>query len=334
MPLIVGRNHVLDVYREAAECKWVLPTFNSENLTTTEAILAAARDYGETIGRPDLPVCVGITNLYPQRSQSVNYTHTRRWEVGLSLFLEDLRILTGFGSPFAKLRVLVHLDHAQWDADAPLFESGLSRFSSVMYDASVLPLSENIARTAEFFEHHGREIVVEGACAEIREAAGVGDNDLTTPEEAERYWRDTGVDILVADLGTEHRASSSVRTYHAELAREFSARVGPRLCLHGTSSVPPGQVRGLFHDGVRKVNIWTALERDSSPALFVDMLKNASRIVGPEAADTLLKRGFLGPNSDTTGAPSIDFYTTYYRQDWVFRQMTGIVRKFLSLWYV
>ena len=74
MPLVLERNQVLEVYREAASRKWVLPTFNSENLTSTEAILTAASDYAEKIGIEDLPIIVGITNKYKLRPQSSFYT--------------------------------------------------------------------------------------------------------------------------------------------------------------------------------------------------------------------------------------------------------------------
>ena len=56
MPLIWERNHVLDVYAEAADRKWVLPTFNVENLTTSEAILETVNEYGQSIGVKDLSI--------------------------------------------------------------------------------------------------------------------------------------------------------------------------------------------------------------------------------------------------------------------------------------
>ena len=65
-------------------------------------------------------------------------------------------------------------------------------------------------------------------------SAGVS---LTDPDAAERYYRATGVDLIVANLGTEHRADAATLRYHGELARKITRRIGPRLCLHGTSSV-------------------------------------------------------------------------------------------------
>ena len=45
MPLITGRERVLEVFATAANRGWVLPAFNAENLTTMEAILAAAKEF-------------------------------------------------------------------------------------------------------------------------------------------------------------------------------------------------------------------------------------------------------------------------------------------------
>lgn len=333
MPVVTGRQSVLDVYAEAAERQWVIPTINTECQTSTEAILAAAAEFAAEHGIPDLPVGIGLTNLYLHRPQAPLYTHTGLWQIGMRMFLNDLDILTGPDSPFHRLRVLVNLDHIQWDADRELLEWDLRRFSSIMYDASLLPFEENIRMTARFREERGEELVIEGACDEIREASEEGSGDLTTPEMAERYVRETGVDIIVANLGTEHRASAAELTYHGDLAREITRRVGRRLCLHGTSSVPHDQVRRLFHDGVVKVNIWTAIERDSSPALLEDMARNAARVAGTAHAARLQEEGLLGPAADTSSPADLRFFTTAYRQGIVFREMKRIVKEFLELWY-
>jgi len=220
MPLITDRQQVLDIYSEAASRRWVNPTFNSENLTTTEAILTSALDYSSRIGKPDLPVTIGITNQYSHRSQSVYYTHTRKWDIGLRLFLADLNVLTAKGSPFEKLKVMIHLDHTQWDSDKPLLEWDMKLFSMIMYDASALPFDENIKKTAEFTERCGKEIVIEGACDEIVDATGDERSELTTPQQALKYLNNTGADFIVANLGTEHRASSADLKYHGDLISE------------------------------------------------------------------------------------------------------------------
>ena len=334
MPFILDRKQVLDVYSEAGLKKWVIPTFNSENLSTTEAILSAALEYSGKINQPDIPVTIGITNQYSHRSQSVYYTHTRQWDIGLRLFLADLKVLTGKGSPFEKLNVMIHLDHTQWDNDRPLLEWDMNMFSMIMYDASALPFEDNIRLTAAFIEKHGHEIVIEGACDEIVDATGDTRSDLTTPEQAVRYMNGTHADFIVANLGTEHRASAADLKYHGDLAREISKLTGAKLVLHGTSSVGNDQVKNLFNDGIAKVNIWTILERNSAPVLFEDMVRNASKITGTDKTEAMVKAGLLGGNADMTSKASLSHYTTVYRQDIIFREMKKIVMDYFDLWYV
>jgi fructose/tagatose bisphosphate aldolase len=334
MPLILNRQEVLEIYTDAAQRKWVIPTFNTENLTTSEAILSATLEYSLKTGKPDLPVTIGITNQYGHRSQSAYYTHTRLWDLGLKLFLADIEVLTSKGSPFEKLNVMIHLDHTQWDTDKPLLEWDMGRFSMIMYDASALPFNENIRLTAEFVEKCGKIIVVEGACDEIVDATGDVRSDLTTPEQAIKYLNQTGADFIVANLGTEHRASAADLKYHGDLAREISKLTGPKLVLHGTSSVSNEQVRNLFTDGIAKVNIWTILERNSAPVLFEDMVKNAAKVTGNEKTEQMIKAGLLGTRVEKASKASLTHYTTLYRQDIIFGEMKKIVLDYLNLWYI
>jgi fructose-bisphosphate aldolase class II len=303
--IVSSRSQVLEIYAEAGERRWALPCFCSENLTTTEAVLSAADEYGKARGLPNLPVILAITCLYSQRTQCVNYTHTRRWDTGLKLFTADANVLCGPGGPFAHLRVMLHLDHIQHDE--PLVTYDLSGYASINFDASVLPFEENLKATAAFVEKRGRDIVVEGACDEV------SSSNLTSPERAKRYFVETGADYAVANLGTEHRASGADLQYHGGLAREIRDAIGHRLVLHGASSVPPERLASLYGDGICKVNLWTALERGASEALLGEMTRNAVKIAGPDRA--------------------LSHFTTLYRQGIVFETMKSIVREYLDIWY-
>lgn len=334
MSLILDRSEVLDIYEYASEKEWVLPTFNTENLTTTEAILSAVAEHGETIGIKNLPIIIGITNTYKDRPQAVYYSNTKRWDIGLKLFLNDLKVLTEKGSPFEHLRVMIHLDHIIWDEDRDLLKWDMSQFSSIMYDASTLPFVENIKNTADFVERQKQNIVIEGACDEIQKSGGVYDQSgLTTPGMAEKYQRETGVDIIVPNLGTEHRSEKSTLKYHNELAREISGKIGKVLCLHGSSSVSKEHLANLYEDGICKVNLWTALERESSGILFEEMVKKAACVIGPEKTKKLIADQILGEKTDQQGPQSINYFTTLYRQEIVFEEMKEIISHYLKLWY-
>ncbi len=334
MPIITKREEVLDIYQEAAKKGWVIPCLCTENLTTTEAILEAASEFGKAHGLAHVPVTLAITVQYEHRSQSRNYTHSRNWETGLKLFQADAKVLMREGGDYDNVDLLLHLDHVQHDLDAKLCESDLSGFSTIMYDASTLPLEENIAKTRGFVERKGQEIMIEGACDEIVDAGGEAHNDITTAEKCADYMERTGVDMVVANLGTEHRASGKDLKYHGEAARAIKELIGPRIVLHGTSSVSNEQVRRLFEDGVCKVNIWTALERDASPKLLEFLVHNASKAAGPETVEKLIREGYLTEKCGTGEKEALAAFTTVARQDVIFRVMKDMVREYLEMWYV
>ena len=329
MPLVTDRTAVLALFAEANGNGWVIPAFGTENLTTTEAVLAAAREHGECLGCPDLPVMLAVTNQYQERTQTAYYTHTRDWRVGLELFLADLAVLAGKDSPFGRLRVLIHLDHTQHDLDAELWRGDLSRFSSIMFDASTLPFDGNLALTRKFMNDRQAEIVIEGACDYV----GGKESRLTRVEDAERFASETGVDWIVANLGTEHRAGGSALRYARERAREISGRIGRRLVLHGTSSVAKEELPHLFADGIAKVNLWTALERDASGPLLREMALHAAKVSGAASALQMAEAGLLGRNADIQSPARISHFTTAWRQQVVFEKMKQIVKQYLGAWY-
>lgn len=333
MALILNRNDVLKIYAEASDHAWVLPAFNAENQTTCEAILSGASEFGKHIGINNLPIILAITNNYAHRPQSHFYTHTGHWKLGMRLFLDDVRRLTAADSPFADLQVMIHLDHICWDKDKELLNWDMDQFSSIMFDASDLPFDMNIQKTAEFVKLNREKIVIEGACDEIRPSLKDDRTDLTTPEMAAEFYEQTGIDLLVPNLGTEHRASTATLKYHSEQARSIAQRIGARLCLHGTSSIAQDGLSSLFEDGVRKVNIWTSLERDSVSDLFRDMVRNASKIVGSQKVKEMMDSRMLGANIDSSSLPSVDYFTTVYRQGIIFKRMKEIVMQYLRIWY-
>lgn len=161
--IITNINQVKELYKSAAEKGWVLPCICSENLTTTEAILSAASDFGKPNNIKNVPVIIAIIVNYSHRSQAQNYTHSRDWKTGLNLFRNDIEILAGKGRIYEDVSVMIHLDHIQYDLDKELTESDLSMFSSIMYDASDLPFDKNIELTLKFVEKKGKHILIEGA---------------------------------------------------------------------------------------------------------------------------------------------------------------------------
>ncbi len=331
MPIILGKERVVELYHAAAERSWVVPTFCAENQTTIEAVLAACQTKAEELGTR-VPVTIAVTGRYSHRAQACYYAGSRNPDTGFELFLGDCDVLARPSGDYPDVDVLTHFDHGQFDVDADRLAGDLSRFSSVMYDGSAAPWELNLAKTAEFMRAHGDDVLVEGAADEIVDATGGARGVLTSPERAEEFVERTGVDMVVANLGTEHRASASDLRYVPEAAQAISERIGKRLVLHGASSVPVPQLASLFSDGVIKVNIWTTLERDTSPLLLRQMVEHADTVAGPLAC-RLAGEGLLGPKAPVSGRADIAYFTTAWRQEIVLAGMQQIVAGYLDLWY-
>ena len=92
-------------------------------------------------------------------------------------------------------------------------------------------------------------------------------------------------------------------------------------------------VNKLFEDGICKVNIWTALERDASPALTEWIVKNAAKVGGPKTEQKLIEEGYLTESSKTGDKASLQHFTTAARQEIIFEEMKKITRGYLDLWY-
>lgn len=337
MPLVNNYQHVKDVYREAAELGVGLPVFCAEDRETLEAILAAALAFGEQIGVEDLPIIPAWTVRYPGRGQMTLVSASGNPRLGVRLMFSDLAAFMSEDSPYRKLRVLPHLDHGFPWLDGDIMGEYADQFASIMCDASERPFEENIRLTAEYVERMRGRVVVEGAVDEIFESGGSGHkNEPTTVAQAQRFLRETGVDILVPNVGTEHRATADQVNYRADRAREISAAVGRILCLHGTSSIKPDDLSRLPADGFVKINVYTTLAVHGGQAVAREVLRSLPGILGEAQVRDLIRAGTLAdsafPEAALRGArPQLAIVANPPRRDAWFAAVKARCRDFLEV---
>ena len=294
MPLITDYQAVKDVYREAAELGVGLPVFCAEDRETLEGILASALEYGKKIGVDNLPIIPAWTCRYPSRGQMTLLTACGDPVLATQMMFSDLELFMGETSPYRKLRVLPHLDHDFPWLDGDILDDFPDRFASVMCDASEKPFAENIELTARYVEKVKGQVVVEGAVDEIYESGGDEKNEATTVQQVQKYLSATGVDIVVPNVGTEHRATADQVVYNSQRAREISDAVGNILCLHGTSSVKPEDLPKIPADGFVKINVYTTLAVKGGQALSREVLDNLGNIFDQTQLTELVQQGVLG----------------------------------------
>lgn len=160
--------------------------------------------------------------------------------------------------------VVLHLDHATtFELCNEAINAG---FSSVMIDASALPLEENIALTKKVSRRaHAAGISVEGELGRLVGEEGdikVGEPEAaqTNPDEALYYVNETKVDALAVSIGTAHGEYSFEPKLNILRLDEIKKKINVPIVLHGGSGTPMSQVQESIKHGVRKVNICTDIQ--------------------------------------------------------------------------
>jgi fructose/tagatose bisphosphate aldolase len=316
-----------------------LPCFCTENAWTTEAIVEATLAAGRRFGIPEPPVSISFCSGYSAREHLKNYRVCGIHRFGLESVLADLRALMSPEGPYAACRVLPMLDHGQPEADRWLLEGRPGLFALVMFDASHYPLEENMRRTAEYVRRFGDRLVIEGAVDELKEARAGGEAfEMTTPEEAARFLEATDCDLIVPNVGTEHRAAQAGKAeYRRERARQIAEAVGPRLVLHGTSCMGDADLSGVPLDGFVKVNVWTIIETTGARAVADYVVENIGRMVDTGHVEELVRKGLLGKAAMDEGArtgPDLDYFPLMNLQRaWVARVSSVLERYFEMFGY-
>jgi fructose-bisphosphate aldolase class II len=237
--------------------------FNFSNLESLQAMVAAADD-------TQTPVFLAVSE------GAIEYAG-----------LDNIVALARAAAARTNVPLALHLDHGH---DLSLVRCCVQAgFTSVMLDASHLPLEQNIALTrqaVEFASPAGVSVEAElGRLVGVEDNVAVADRDavLVNPDEAGRFVAATGIGSLAPAIGTGHGAfkfRGEPRLDFDRLARVRQATQGLPLVLHGASSVPesvleqcrsagmqlPGakgvpedQLRQAITLGINKVNVDTDL---------------------------------------------------------------------------
>jgi fructose-bisphosphate aldolase class II len=159
------------------------------------------------------------------------------------------------------LPIALHLDHgSSFEVAMKCIRAG---FSSVMFDGSHYTLEENIKLTKEVVKAaRAMGVSVEG---ELGTIGGVEDDisvdeshaSLAKPEEAIRFYEETGVDCLAIAVGTAHGMYKGEPKIHYDIIQKVADAIPVPVVLHGGSGVPDEAIRLSIQAGVGKINVNT-----------------------------------------------------------------------------
>lgn len=189
--------------------------------------------------------------------------------LGVDTTGRNLCLLSSMISGAAKhfsVPVCLHMDHA---TDIDFIKYGCDNgYSSVMYDGSVLPFSENAKNTALVTAYaHKKGITVEaelghvgnGSVGSISETGTDTDpgESLTVPAEVARFVEMTDVDALAVAIGTAHGVYQKTPALRIDRLDEITAVCDRPLVLHGGSGTPDDQMQNAIAHGITKINIYS-----------------------------------------------------------------------------
>jgi len=233
MPL-VSMNEFLP---KAKERKFAVGQFNMNNLEFAKAIVEAAMEEKS-------PFIFGVSEgalKYMGIEYTVAIAEAAAKESGLPIAL--------------------HLDHgSSFEVAMKCIRAG---FSSVMFDGSHYSFEENVRLTKEVVKAaHAMGVSVEG---ELGTIGGVEDDisvdeenaNLAKPEEAIRFYEETGVDCLAIAVGTAHGMYSGEPNIRYDIIEKVSKAIPVPIVLHGGSGVPDESIRKAIAAGVGKINVNT-----------------------------------------------------------------------------
>lgn len=230
-----------DYLKKAQRQKFAIGQFNFSNLEQLRGILAAAQ-------KTKSPVILGTSE-------------------GESKYLGLKEIVTLVEISKMKYRIpaFLNLDHgknSEWLKKAIDFG-----YSAVHFDGSGLPFKENIKCAKKIVEYaHKKGVLVEGELGYLRgeskihtEKAIIKKDDLTSPEDVERFVKKTGVDSLAIVIGNIHGIYSEKPKLDFERLKKINKKTNAFLVLHGGSGIPGVQIRKAIKSGIVKININTEL---------------------------------------------------------------------------
>ncbi len=261
-------NKLLDFIIEAQKNKIAIGHFNFSDLAGLKAIFEAAREVG-------VPVVLGTSEgerefLGPENAVSL---------------VRNLR--ESYSYP-----VFLNADHTY--SIGKVKEAALLGYDAIIFDGAKLSLEENIAKTREAVEIAKKinpEIIVEGELGyiggssslleEVPKGAQIDEKDLTSVADAERFVKETRVDLFAPAVGNIHGMFANAPNPELQIVRieEIVKAVSVPLVLHGGSGLKNEEFTAAVKAGMTIIHINTEIRlawRKGLERMFVEKPKEVA----------------------------------------------------------
>lgn len=266
-----------EMLEKARDGKYAVGQFNINNLEWTKAVLQTAQELNS-------PVILGVSE-----GAGKYMTGYKTVSAMVKAMIEEMKIT---------VPVALHLDHGTYDGCYKCIEAG---FSSIMFDGSHYPITENVEKTTELVKvckEKGMSIEAEVGSIGGEEDGVVGMGECADPNECKQV-ADLGVTMLAAGIGNIHgKYPADWAGLSFDTLAAIKDKVGDMpLVLHGGTGIPEDQIKKAISLGVAKINVNTECQ-----LTFAEATRKYI-----EAGKDLEGKGFdprklLGPGTDAIKA--------------------------------
>ncbi len=240
-------NSLRDYVAAARENKIAVGHFNISTLDGIWAIADAAKEL-------DLPVIIGASE------GERDYVGVRQVAAIVKSIREE-----------RDQPIFLNADHTySFERVREAIDAG---YDMAIFDGAKLSLEENIQiakKCVQYARACGRDVLIEGELGfigtsskildAIPEGAVVGDAMMTKPEDAERFVRESGVDMLAPAVGNIHGVvRGGDPALNPGRAGEISKITDVPLVLHGASGNTADDIEKCIKNGVAIVHVNTEL---------------------------------------------------------------------------
>ncbi|MEI8249295.1 MAG: class II fructose-bisphosphate aldolase [Candidatus Taylorbacteria bacterium] len=165
-------------------------------------------------------------------------------------------------------------------------------FDSVIFDGAQLSFEENVSiakKCVEYARASGRDVIVEGELGfigtssklldAIPTGAVVGAENMTKPEVALQFVKETGIDMLAPAVGNIHGlVRGGEPALNIERVQEISSVTHIPLVLHGASGNTASDIQGCIKAGVAIVHVNTELRVAYRSGLIKTLSENPDEV--------------------------------------------------------
>ena len=196
-------------------------------------------------------------------------------------------MLRGLGEK-ASIPVAVHLDHGQsLDECKAALDAG---FTSIMYDGSRNPISQNVETSAKIAE--AAKTANASLEVEVGHVGYQGDplGDMTSPKDLELMGKTIPDAEIAISVGNVHLQQSKMAKIDWKLLSECRAAISNDFVIHGGSGVvQQDRARMAKEFGVYKINIGTEIRQAAGAAMLKNLQNDFDKLAALTASAIAVK---------------------------------------------